>query len=91
MKYEWDENKRQSNLEKHGLDFNDAHLVYESPCKLTLPGKTKAEPRLHDLAEIEDAVVVLSCIYTLRGKTVRIISFRQASATERKLYYEKNS
>ena len=28
MTYEWDENKRCLNLEKHGLDFYDADLVY---------------------------------------------------------------
>jgi uncharacterized DUF497 family protein len=27
----WDETKRRSNLEKHGLDFKDAHLVYDNP------------------------------------------------------------
>lgn len=27
--YEWDEAKRATNLEKHGLDFADAQLVYE--------------------------------------------------------------
>ena len=90
MRYEWDENKRQGNFEKHGLDFNDAHLVYESPCKLTIPCKTTAEHRQQDLADIEGEVVVLSSVYTLRSKAVRIISFRQASAVERKLYYEKN-
>lgn len=85
MRYEWDENNRQSTLEKHSLDFNDAYLVYESPRKLTIPCMTTTEHRLQDLADIEGEVVVLSCVYTLRGKAVRIISFRQASAVERKL------
>jgi uncharacterized DUF497 family protein len=30
MEYEWDENKQQSNLEKHGLDFVIAYKVYDS-------------------------------------------------------------
>ncbi|MFX1716192.1 BrnT family toxin [Paraburkholderia sp. A1RO-5L] len=30
MIYEWDETKRATNLEKHGLDFVDAELVLES-------------------------------------------------------------
>jgi uncharacterized protein len=29
--YEWDEDKRLSNLERHGLDFRSAYLVYENP------------------------------------------------------------
>ena len=28
MKFEWDENKRRINLQKHGLDFRDARLVF---------------------------------------------------------------
>jgi uncharacterized DUF497 family protein len=31
----WDETKRLSNLKKHGLDFRDAHLVYDDPNKCT--------------------------------------------------------
>jgi uncharacterized DUF497 family protein len=32
----WDEAKRKSNLEKHGLDFKDAYLVYENPGQVHL-------------------------------------------------------
>jgi uncharacterized protein len=28
MEFPWDENKRLSNLAKHGLDFEDAHWVF---------------------------------------------------------------
>ncbi|OGT34191.1 MAG: hypothetical protein A3C44_03055 [Gammaproteobacteria bacterium RIFCSPHIGHO2_02_FULL_39_13] len=28
--FEWDENKRLSNLEKHNLDFFDAHELWDS-------------------------------------------------------------
>jgi len=31
MTFEWDERKRLSNLEKHGLDFFDVITVFESP------------------------------------------------------------
>jgi uncharacterized protein len=34
--YTWDETKRQANLEKHGLDFMDADLVFGSRIKLEL-------------------------------------------------------
>lgn len=29
--FEWDENKRIKNLEKHGLDFLDAHELWDAP------------------------------------------------------------
>jgi uncharacterized DUF497 family protein len=31
MHYEWDEQKRLSKLEKHGLDFFDVDTVFEAP------------------------------------------------------------
>lgn len=31
MRFEWDEEKRKSNLEKHALDFADAWRVFEAP------------------------------------------------------------
>ena len=35
MEFTWDKGKRAKNLAKHGLDFADAHLVYDSPAKVT--------------------------------------------------------
>jgi uncharacterized DUF497 family protein len=46
----WDEAKRKSNLEKHGLDFKDAYLVYENPDKCTYEAGYKGERRLMDIA-----------------------------------------
>jgi len=31
MEFEWDENKRQSNLSKHGIDFVDAAKIFDRP------------------------------------------------------------
>ena len=31
MKFEWDENKRQSNLHKHGIDFQEVHEIFNNP------------------------------------------------------------
>jgi len=32
MRYEWDEEKNQANVAKHGLDFADAEEVLTRPC-----------------------------------------------------------
>jgi uncharacterized DUF497 family protein len=34
MEFEWDEEKRLTNLEKHGLDFRDVVLRENSRCSL---------------------------------------------------------
>lgn len=31
MEFEWDENKNKSNIEKHGIDFNDAKIIFSNP------------------------------------------------------------
>ena len=86
--YEWDEAKREANLSKHGLDFVDAHLVYENPGKITVRALNPAERRLIDVALVRVHGVVLTLVYTMRGANVRCISFRRASRKERQLYEE---
>ena len=82
----WDEAKRRSNLEKHALDFKDAHLIYDDPEKLTYDSSRKGERRLLDLAFAVVRGRLLALIYTERGKDVRLISFRPASREERGQY-----
>jgi len=84
--YVWDEGKRQANLKKHGLDFRDAALVYESPEKCTYHSDRATESRWLDLALVRVHGRVLALVYTLRGEKVRIISFRVASKEEREQY-----
>jgi hypothetical protein len=80
----WDERKRAANLAKHGLDFEDANRVYNNPLKLTFESPRKDENRKLDLVTIED--VLLPFIYVERGNSVRAISLRRASRTERRIY-----
>jgi hypothetical protein len=82
----WDEAKRESNLEKHGLDFKDAHLVYDNADKCTYQSSRKGERRLMDLAFAVVNGRLLALVYTERGDDVRVISFRPASREEREEY-----
>jgi uncharacterized DUF497 family protein len=84
----WDEAKRRSNLEKHGLDFRDAHLVHDNPEKCTYESSRKGERRLLDLAFAMVKGRLLALVYTERGGDVRVISFRPASREEREQYEE---
>jgi uncharacterized DUF497 family protein len=84
----WDEAKRKSNLKKHGLDFRDAHLVYDNPNKCTYDASREDEYRLMDVALAVQKGRLLSLVYTERGEDVRVISFRLASREERKQYEE---
>jgi len=84
-KYEWDEAKRQENLDKHGVDFLhvtgldwDAALTFDQPHGDELRHQTFAPlaNRLHAL------------IWTARGDRCRVISFRKANNREIKTYEE---
>ena len=87
--YEWDEDKRHKNLEKHGLDFIIGYKIYESSEKITIPAKYEKEVRWIDIAPLGQELLVFTMIYTYRKERVRIISFRKANRKERRLYYEK--
>ena len=82
----FDAQKRQSNLEKHGLDLADAGLVYNAPNKITLVSPRHGEARKQDIALVEVIGVVLALAYVERGEEVRAISLRRASRLERKIY-----
>ena len=86
MVFVWDEAKRKSNLVKHGLDFKDAHLVYENPDKCTYEARSIGERRLMDLAMAVVHGKLLTMIYTERDSDIRVISFRPASREEREQY-----
>lgn len=82
----WDEAKRKSNLEKHGLDFKDAHLACDNPDKCTYHSNRGGERRLMDIAFAVVHGRLLVLVYTERGDNIRKISFRPASREERKQY-----
>jgi len=86
--YVWDEAKRKSNLKKHGLDFEDAYLVYENPEKCTYDASREGEYRLMDVALAVIKGRLLTLVYTERGDEIRVISYRHASREERKQYDE---
>jgi len=43
--FEFDVNKSQSNLKKHGIDFVSAQQLWNDPDLLEIPAKTVDEPR----------------------------------------------
>ena len=71
MDLEWDENKRESNLEKHGLDFVDAARVMQGDL-LELDDDCHDEPRVLAFGFLGSTVVLV--VYAIRKETYRIIS-----------------
>lgn len=88
MIYEWDEAKSQTNLEKHGLAFEDAEDVFEGDV-ITVSDQRKdyGEPRFATLGMLHGRVVFVA--HTVRSGKVRIISMRKANEREQKIYEER--
>ena len=84
----WDENKRQANLQKHGLDFADADQVLESHYRLDIEIWRSNELRTASLSYVLGQLAVLMVVHTQREQATRIISFRPASSKEREIYNE---
>ena len=85
MKFEWDEKKRQANLEKHGIDFLEAEIIFSHPM-IVKPDRRRdyQEDRWAALGKLNTNVVYVA--YAKRGENIRLISLRQANRKERKLY-----
>ena len=88
MKLEWDESKRQSNLQKHGLDFADAADVLDSRYRLDRPIARGHELRVLSHSYVADRLAVLTLVHMKRSDIVRIISFRYASEEESEVYFD---
>lgn len=87
MEFDWDNNKAESNLKKHGIDFEDAIYIFD--------GHTHEwEDDRHDYGETRFVALglldgrVLAVVYTDRDDVRRIISARRAKRHEQRAYYQ---
>jgi uncharacterized DUF497 family protein len=89
LSFEWDEVKAEANRKKHQVSFDEATTVLADPLSITIPDPDHSadEQRFVDIG-ISDRGRLLVVIYTERGATIRIISRRSATRSERKLYEE---
>ena len=89
LSFEWDEEKAKANLKKHRVGFEEATTVFTDPFSMTIqdPDHSADEQRYIDIGS-SDKGRVLVTVYTERGSTIRIISCRKATPSERKRYEE---
>lgn len=86
MRYVWDEAKRQRNLQKHGLDFEDAKKVFNSPLYVFEDHRAAyGEQRMVAFGTLQTLTVVV--IHVEADDTIRIISMRKATRNETNTYY----
>ena len=89
MRFQWNSAKAANNLDKHGVSFEEAATVFRDPLSATAldPDHSLDEERFITFGmSMRGRLLVVA--HTDRDDTIRIISCRQATPGERKLYEE---
>jgi uncharacterized DUF497 family protein len=90
MHYEWDEAKRQSNIQKHGIDFRGIERVFAGETVTTLDDRFDyGESRYVTVGVLSGRVVVIA--HTETQEVIRIISVRKATKHEATSYFKEIS
>ncbi len=89
MNFEWDENKRRLNIEKRGLDFEDAKEIFSEDAFIVEDNrKNYGEIRYILYGYLCSRLVIL--VFTKREKNIiRIISMRKANKREQNGYKKR--
>ncbi len=84
IEFEYDLHKSVSNKKKHGIDFEEAKLLWSDGERIEFRARCDDEPRYALIAQYKCKVWI--AIYTLREARIRLISVRRARIKERGLY-----
>lgn len=90
LSIEWDTYKNSLNVKKHHISFKDAALVFSDKNRIEIYDELHSdkEDRFIIIGMVEE---ILFVIYTERGESLRLISARIATSSEKEIYYGKNS
>ncbi len=88
MQFEWDEQKRKTNIQKHGLDFRNTWKLFNFPILVAADDRYEyEEDRWIGIGMLEGRTLIV--IFTERADdTIRIISMMKALSHE-KIRYEQ--
>ena len=82
--FEFNEDKSQSNLKKHGIDFYVAQELWKDPDFIEIKAKSDDEPRFLIIGTIQSKH--WSAVVTYRNEIIRLISVRRSRKKEVELY-----
>jgi uncharacterized DUF497 family protein len=85
--FEWDTEKEESNLLKHGISFEEAATVFFDPLSLTIPDPLHSDDENRFVTiGLSDRQRQLVVVHSEHGDRLRIISARLPTPSERKKY-----
>mgnify|MGYP006311299481 CR=1 FL=1 len=85
--FEYDDQKSETNKQKHGIDFESAKKLWRDTNRVIIPALGVEEPRFLLIARLENSL--WSAIYTLRNSRIRIISVRKSRKNEKEIYFSR--
>ena len=91
LEFEWDDAKARKNVRDHRVSFDEAKTVWNDEnriVELDVVHSTEDETREQVLG-LSDRLRLLLVIFTERNETIRIISARRATQTERRRYFDR--
>ncbi|MEM5546334.1 BrnT family toxin [Pseudoalteromonas fuliginea] len=88
MLFEWDDNKNSKNIDKHGIDFNDAVTIFDDDERIEAIDDRNdyGEERIQVIGEAKPGVLMVVYTWRKSGTSRRMISARTASQKERVVY-----
>jgi len=87
--FEYDINKSHSNLDKHGIDFEEAQKLWSNPnTEIIYERSVDGENRFSIVGYIKERCFV--AIFTLREGNIRIISVRRCRKKEKRRFKDEN-
>ena len=89
--FEWDEQKADINLRKHGIRFVDAARVFDDPLAVTAQDRIESGEQRWQTVGMADGYWLILVSHTVRFEdegieVVRIISARRVDRAERRRY-----
>ena len=91
LRFEWDPNKNEINKKKHGLSFEAAKEVFYDEFAILFadPDHSIEEDRFLIIGSIKpQKICIVSHCYRDKENCIRIISARQATKTEQRIYLD---
>lgn len=87
--FRWDAERARTNLEKHGIRFEQACQVFSDPLFRLIDATLGDESREAALGLTEDWTLLFVVHIVREDNAIRLISARQATRAERSLYEDE--
>jgi uncharacterized DUF497 family protein len=90
LNFDWDSDKNELNIEKHGISFELAQYAFSDPIRIIAYDRkhsSKKEKRYFCFGKVDDQIITVR--FTRRYKKIRIFGAGYWREGKR-IYYEKN-